>query len=121
MSGTDMNRVLEVIGENVDRLATIELRPRGYSHGVIHNLYRAAREKVGEPLAMAAARRLTESAKAGDVVILTTGAGHPLYLPKGETDGPPGLTAVARMLSEGFGIVPVILTEEAYVENVEAT
>ena len=121
MSTSDMDRVLAVIGQDCDQLMTLELRPRGYSHGVIHNLYRAAREKIGEPLSMAAARRLTEAAKAGDVVFLTTGAGNALYLPKGETDGPLGLTAIARMLSEGFGIVPIILTEADYVQNVEAT
>ncbi len=117
----DLSRVYEVIGENADRLCTLELRPRGYSHGVIHNLYQAARDKIGEPLAMAAAKRMHEAVKPGDVVLLTTGAGNPLYLPKGETDGPLGLTVVARMLSEGLGAVPIILTEDAYVGNVEAT
>ncbi|HUZ01892.1 MAG TPA: glutamate cyclase domain-containing protein [Thermomicrobiaceae bacterium] len=121
MSGGDVARVLEVIAQDCDQLMTLELRPRGYSHGVIHHLYHAAREKVGEPLAMAAARRLTQSAKAGDVVILTTGAGNARYLPKGETDGPLGLTAIARILADGFGIVPVIVTEADYVSNIEAT
>lgn len=117
----EMSRVYEVIGENADQLCTLELRPRGYSHGVIHNLYRAARDKIGEPLAMLAAKRLHEVVKPGDIVLLTTGAGHVLYLPKGETDGPLGVTAVARMLAEGLGAVPIILTEEDYVGNVEAT
>lgn len=121
MSGSDISPVLEVIGQDCDQLMTLELRPRGYSHGVVHKLYRAARQKGGAPLSLTAAQRLTEAAKAGDVVILTTGAGNALYLPKGETDGPLGLAAIARLLAEGFGIIPIILTEAAYVENVAAT
>src|SRR5680860_30724 len=117
----EMNRVIDVIGENVDHLCQLELRCRGYAHGVIHNLHRAAREKTGEPLAMAAAKRLQQVVKRGDVVLLATGAGNPLSLPVGETDGPLGTTALARMLAEALGAVPVLLTEEAYIENLSAT
>jgi hypothetical protein len=119
--GEETARVHDVIGENVDRLCTLELRPRGYSHGVIHPLYRAARQKIGAPLALTAAQRLQAVVQSGDVVLLATGAGHPLFLPWGETDGPLGATALARMLSEGLGAVPIILTEVEHVANVEAT
>lgn len=117
----DQETMINTIAENADRLCTLELRARGYSHGVILPLYQAAREELGEPLAMAAAKRLHASVSRGDVVLLTTGAGSPLHMPCGETDGPLGTVAVARMLAEGLGAVPVIVTEPAYVDNVVAT
>lgn len=113
--------MLHVVGENVDRLCTLELRPLGSSHGVIHPLYEAARQKIGEPLAMAAAKRLHEVVEPSDVVILTTGVGIPMFMPKGETDGPIGLAALARILAEGLGAVPIVLTEEAQVDVIAAT
>jgi D-glutamate cyclase len=119
---TDVDsRVIDVVAENIDALSRLELRPIGYGHGAIHPLYEAAREQVGGPLAMSAARRLYESVNSGDVVLLTTGAGDKLNLPKGETDGPLGTAAVARILSEGIGAVPIVLTEAKHVDNVEAT
>ena len=35
----------EIIGENVDRLCTVEMRPQGMPRGKIHRLYEAARRK----------------------------------------------------------------------------
>ena len=40
----------EVIGENIDRIATIEIRSRTPPRGVIHQLYKNARKKAGKPL-----------------------------------------------------------------------
>jgi D-glutamate cyclase len=117
----DRTSVLDVIGENIDRLCTLEMRPPGSSHGVIHNLHAAARQHQNAPLALHAASQIAEQVHAGDFVILATGAGHPLYLPQGETDGPLGTIALARILAEGIGAVPVIVTEEAYVANIRAT
>jgi D-glutamate cyclase len=117
----DHGDILRVIGENIDQLCTLEMRPAGSSHGVIHHLYRAAREKQGEPLALRAAQLLSERVEPGDFVIISTGAGHPLFLPEGETDGPLGAVALARMISEGLRAVPILVTEQAHVENVRAT
>lgn len=121
MQPHNMEKILSVIGENVDRLCTLELRPASYSHGVIHPLYSAAREVIGEPLTLAAAKRIVSSVKAGDIVLLTTGAGDMINLPKGETDGPLGLAAVTRMIAEGLRATPVVLTEQKHLDNVEAT
>jgi D-glutamate cyclase len=117
----DVDVVLAVIGDNLDRICSLEMRPRGSSHAVIHRLYDAARQVTGEALTMAAARHLAERVKSGDFVLITTGAGHPVYLPHGETDGPLGAVALARMLAEGIGAVPVMLTEQQHVENLRAT
>jgi D-glutamate cyclase len=121
---SDLNgreNVLNVIGENIDRLCTLEMRAPGSSHGVIHNLYDAARQVLGEPLAMQAARRLADRVIPGDFVIIATGAGHPLYLPEGETDGPLVAVALARIIAEGLRAVPVLITEQEHVRNVKAT
>jgi hypothetical protein len=117
----EMQRVHDVIGENADRICTLDFRPRGFSHGVILNLYQAARAVQGEPLSMAAARRLREAVRPGDVVLVATGAGIARYLPQGETDGPLGAAALARVLAEGLGAVPILVTEEAYVAPLQAT
>jgi hypothetical protein len=118
---TERQALLETIGENADRLCSLELRPGGPFHGVVHPLYRAAREELGEPLSLAAARRIAEAVSPGDFVLLATGAGSKLHLPQGETDGPLGAIALARVIKDGLGATPIILTEADYVENVVAT
>lgn len=105
----------EVIGENVDRLITIEMRPLGVPRGVIPRLYQAVCDAVGEPLTLRAARRLKELPRGG-VVFIATGAGAPQVLPKGETDGPLGTAALARALTLGLGLCPVILTTLGFEE-----
>lgn len=117
----ERSAILDVIGENLDRLCTLEMRPAGSSHGVIHKLYSAARDHTGMPLTLNAAQQLADQIHSGDFVILATGAGHPRFLPEGETDGPLGTVALARMLAEGIGALPVIVTEQAHLRNVQAT
>jgi hypothetical protein len=81
MESGENSTVLNVIGENIDRLCTLEMRPAGSSHDVIHKLYHAARAHFSAPLALHAARELSDQVHAGDFVIIATGAGHPLFLP----------------------------------------
>ena len=106
----------EIIGENIDRLVTVEMRPRaGMPRGFIHRLYAAARERLGAPLTYLAAKAISERVGRGDVVVLTTGAADDTVLRRGETDGPIGAAAVARAIDLGLGATPVILTEERFV------
>jgi hypothetical protein len=109
------------VGVILDKIVSIEMRDRRPSQGVIDPLYRAALDHFGEPLTMRAARLLVDRLTEGDVAIIVTGAGVPDYLPVGETDGPPGAAAVAKILRYGLGVVPVILTQPEYLENVRAT
>ena len=102
----------EIMGEYVDRLCTVEMRPQGMPRGKIHRLYDAARRRQGgRPLTLLAAERLRGVVKAGDSVILATGAGGPPWMPAGETDGPVGVAALARALVIGLGARPVFVTE----------
>jgi D-glutamate cyclase len=113
---------LEVIGRNIDRLVTVEARVSDYSRGVIANLHRAACEaQGGGPLSMLGARHILKHLAPGKVALLTTGAGDPRYLPAGETDGPPGLAALALAIHLATGAAPILLTEAAYIENLSAT
>lgn len=107
------------IAEQLDALMTLELRPRG-RQGTIPHLYRAAREQLGKPLTLACAELLA-AIRPGSTVILTTGAGHPDFLPRGETDGPPGVVAIAAVLSLGMRIVPVLVTEAEFVDSLAVT
>jgi hypothetical protein len=116
------DKQLANIGRNIDRLVTVEARISDNSRGVIGPLYEAAcAAQGGGPLSMLAARLILETLGPGKVVFVVTGAGDPQFLPAGETDGPPGVAALALAIHAGTGAIPVLLTDEPYVANVEAT
>lgn len=108
-----------IVGDAVDRLITIEMRPLGVPRGVIPRLYQRVRDAVGESLTLRAARRLSDL-PAGAKVFIATGAGAADILPKGETDGPLGAAALARILVQGIGASPVIVTTAGYDEPIAA-
>lgn len=111
----------QVIGDNVDRLVTVEMRNPGIVRGIINQLYAAARERQGDqPLTMLAAQRLRQAVQPGGSVIITTGAGIRPWLPKGETDGPPGAASLARALTLGLGARPIIVSEEPKLAPIDA-
>jgi len=107
------------IWEAIDRLMALECR--SVNMGMLQPLYDAARAKTGGPLCRAAAEKLAAAVKPGATVLLTTGAGGPPWLFKGETDGPLGVAGLARALTLGYGAWPVILTEERSKHPVEMT
>ena len=110
------------VGNNIDRLVTVEARISDNSRGVISKLYGAAREAQGDaPLSILAARQILDTLGPGKTVFLVTGAGDPQFLPAGETDGPPGMVALALAVYSATGAIPILLTDEPYVANVEAT
>ncbi len=111
----------EIVGENVDRLCTVEMRPQGMPRGKIHRLYDAARRKQGKPLTLLAAEKIIERVRKRDVVIVTTGAGGSPWLPAGETDGAPGAAAIARAISVGLGAIPVYVSEENNLKPIIAS
>ncbi len=110
-----------IIGDNIDRLVTVEMRTQGIVRGNIVQLYDAARAKLCEPLTMLGAQRLREAIRPGDAVIITTGAGSWPWLPKGETDGPPGAASLARAISLGLGARPIIVSEERNLPGIIAS
>jgi hypothetical protein len=107
----------------IDRLCNVEMRRGGNSlHNITTRIYDAARGKVDEPFTLSAAKRLLESVKKGDTVFILTGAGRAggLWLPKGETDGPPGGAAIGRTLALGLEAKPIYVIEEAFAEPLVA-
>ncbi len=112
----------DLMGRHIDRLVTVEARISPTSRNVIVQLYEAACvAQGGGPLSMLAARQILQHLGPGKTVFLTTGAGDPRYLPAGETDGPPGVAALALAIHAATGAVPILFTEEPFVENLAAT
>ncbi|MEE8292606.1 MAG: glutamate cyclase domain-containing protein [Candidatus Tectomicrobia bacterium] len=111
--------ILQDLGENVDRLCTLDLRPPGPTSGYIHRFYTAVREQTGAPLALAAAQCLDRVAP-GSTIVIATGFCHPQRLPQGETDGPPGAAALARAVLLGLDAVPLLIGEAAIEAPLQA-
>ncbi|MDR2453876.1 MAG: DUF4392 domain-containing protein [Bifidobacteriaceae bacterium] len=113
----------QVLGEYIDRLATVEMRPASGNlpRGAMHRLYGAVRRKYGEPLVTRAVRAFAEAAEPGANVVILTGAGGPPVLPHSEVDGIPGAVALARALHFGFGLEVTILSEARAEPPIRAT
>jgi D-glutamate cyclase-like protein len=126
-------RVTDCIGDNLDRLITIDWRGQGQ----IHPLYDALRRHSDGPLCMRAAQRFVEKVTDGDVVVILTGfpvgpfdvfkAGKvakehafsaDMVAP--ETDGVVAAALIARAVDLGFKAKPVIFCEEECVEIAQA-
>jgi len=109
----DLLQILIDIAENIDQLITLDIPLRG----AIDILYRAAREKTGIPLTLAAAQALANSIKNKDVIFIATGwPNRPLVSPQiGETDGPLGAALLSRALHQAFNAVPFIFIEQELV------
>jgi hypothetical protein len=111
----------DIIGENIDRLVTVEMRNRGMNHGIIHRIYdEARREGGGRPITARAAEALANKVKPGNTILIVTGAGYAPEAPNGESDGPPGAAALARALFWGLQAVPVYVTEPCHAPPVVA-
>ncbi len=110
---------LDIIGETIDRLLTLDIAGRG----VIGKLYDAARALHQSPLCLLAARKLVEAVKPNDIVFIATGMIiHPLqHLGIGENDGPVGGAGLARALRIALGAKTVFVTDKVLVEMISKT
>jgi D-glutamate cyclase len=97
----------------------VEMRPLGVPRGVMPNLYSMIRESVGESLCLRAARQLV-AVPAGSTVFIATGAGASGVLPNGESDGPLGAAALARILNQGLDLHTILITTAGYEGPVKA-
>jgi hypothetical protein len=106
---------LDIIGESVDRLISLDVSGRG----IIGTLYEVARRKSAKPLCLMAAESLRDRLHPGDFVLIACGMlVYPLMLP--ETDGPLGGAALARSLQLGLGAKPILITDCAAVDMTKA-
>lgn len=113
-----LEQKIHTLGESLDRLVSIDINNRG----VIHELYRKAREWEGHPLTSAAALALHKAVQPGRPVFLLTGFPSLTWLFEGilETDGPAGSAVLARVLEQTRQAVPVFLTAEPYFPYIRA-
>jgi hypothetical protein len=113
----DLEYELEAF-ENLDRIATVEMRTQGIPKGVVRRLYDAVRKDV--PLTHEVARALLDCV-GGRVAIFTGIVAEPL--PVGEVDGPIGASVLAQTLERIGVAVDVIVPEEmaAVVEAVRVS
>lgn len=102
------------VGENVDRLATLDMR----GDGVLRIIYETARSKQGEPLTLAAARALHQRLQERQRVLVLTGFLSPKPYP--ETDGLTGSAVLAAALERACGALPVFVCEPAVVAALAA-
>lgn len=113
------NAKLSAFADNVDRLISVDLHCRPE----LLTLQEAARERQGgNALCMSAARILGNAIDPDrrDVVIFITGFMSETLI-RGEQDGPVGTACLARGLSEGLRVRPVIVTDTPQVEMVQQT
>lgn len=109
-------RALLSVGETIDKLISIDITCRG----VIHNLYKIAREKQERPLSLLAAEKLTERVKKKDVVIIASGMPVLPWL-SGEQDGPIGAATLAKSLVMSLCAKPIIVTEKSNADIMRTT
>lgn len=109
--------LLQIIGETVDRLLTLDVAGRG----AIGKLYEAARTKHKSPLCLLAAKKLTEVVKPKDVVFIATGMNIHPFSDIGETDGPIGGAGLARALRIALEAKIVFVTDKALMEMISKT
>ena len=110
---------LEIIGETIDRLLTLDIAGRG----VIGKLYEAARALHQSPLCLLAAKKLGEAVKPNDIVFIATGMIiYPFqHLGMGENDGPVGGAALARALRIALGAKTIFVTDKVLVDMLSKT
>lgn len=107
------------VGESIDQAVSLEMRHRDLPRGVIRGLYEAVRG-AGEPLTLQAASRLKATLEPNDNVVIATGAGDPVWLPRGETDGPLGAAVLARVLDLGLGVRTMFACTDGYETPIAA-
>jgi len=97
------------VEDRMDRLVNLDFSGRGIEH-----LHRAARERAGKPLVLAAAELLAAVPR-GSVVVLATGSASRSWITTSvsENDGPAGAAVLARALVLGLDAVPVLVSEAA--------
>lgn len=105
--------------EALDDLVNIEFKAKRALLGGTRLRFAAARQVADGAMTLQAARLLA-GLPANSAIFMTTGAGNPLTLPRGETDGPSGAAFLAHMLrARGHEIV--LLSDEAFLPGIAAS
>ncbi len=102
-----------VASRNIDRLVNVGMRPNGMPREDIGSLYDLCAQDAPVTYKIVTDLKAMPGAKVG----IITGAADTLRFPKGESDGPPGASAMARGL-RAIGFDVEIFTEEACIDGV---
>jgi len=115
--------IFEKIGEEIDRLVTLDSGKFGPRDILRQKYYESARKSLNpnRPITLAAAERLREATKPRDIVLIATGTYWLPWYWHGETDGPPGAAVLSRALNVTLDAIPIILCEEPLWNMQEAT
>lgn len=104
---------------SLDELVNIEFKAKRALLGGTRVRFDAALAAAGEPMTLRAARLLA-GLPPGSTVFVTTGAGNPVTLPQGETDGPSGAAFLARVLhARGHDLL--VASDPAFLPGVVAS
>ena len=100
-------------GEILDRLLSVPISTGSSltKKPVLLELYKAARDKFGEPLIYLAVKEILSRVNKGDTVLIVTGFTIPPWF-RAEHDGPAGAVTLARALNLGLDATPVIVAEK---------
>lgn len=118
---------IKLHAEEIDQLMTTNITPKyqfNEKYPITQLMYKAARERSGgDPLTYTVAKQLVDRVKPGDVVFLSSG--FIFYKWRfAETDGPPGVAALARAIDLGLDARIIVLTdpglEKMHIKTVEA-
>ena len=108
------------IGETIDHLILTELRSPHYIQVPLKQLYARAREIVGSPLALTAARGIADRTTDGDVIFVSAGFVVPPWMPNSESDGPIAAITLARALINTFASRVVLITDSPVISVLQA-
>ncbi len=111
---------LEHYFESLDRLANLEFKARPGALGGTDLRYRAARQAQGHTALTGQVARALLARLPGSTVVLVTGTGNPVWLPRGETDGPSGVAVLARALA-AMGVRTCVLSEARFLPGIVAS
>ncbi|RKX74363.1 MAG: hypothetical protein DRP87_17015 [Spirochaetes bacterium] len=119
---------IKLQAEEIDRLMTTNITSKyqfNEKYPIVPLMYQAARERSGgDPLTYTVAKKLIDTIEPGDTVFLTSGfIFYKWRLP--ETDGPPGVAALARAFDIGLDARVIVLTdpglEKMHIDTIKIT
>lgn len=116
-----LDKELMKMGESIDEIINVDIGVRGMAR----ILYKNVRDKIGSPLALTAAQKLSDVlVEPGRVVVISTGCSHlipGIPIQTGEMDGPAGTVVLGRSLGRALNAIPLFLTEEGEVDALATT
>ena len=114
---------MEIIGEYVDRLITVEMRQKSIPlRGLTSKLHDCACRKLGvKSLSLLAAQKILDQVKAEDNVFIMNGFSSIPHCPHGETDGPLGSASMARAVNLGLNAKPIFVVGGRELEPLKSS